>query len=113
MGMGARRILANTGYRLLADAGSKLVSVDFYVVMARELGAKGFGVFTFGLAFVILTTTLGNFGQDSVLTREVARDHSLLDRYFANTLVLKVVISVASLVVAIGSRPQSEFRPRR
>src|SRR5947207_1624105 len=102
MGMGARRILANTGYRLLADAGSKLVSVDFYVVMARELGAKGFGVFTFGLAFVILTTTLGNFGQDSVLTREVARDHSLLDRYFANTLVLKVVISVASLVVAIG-----------
>lgn len=102
MSAGARRILANTGYRLLADAGSKLASVAFYVVMARELGAKGFGVFTFGLAFVILTTTLGNFGQDSVLTREVARDHALLDRYFANTLVLKVVISAVSLAVAIG-----------
>jgi O-antigen/teichoic acid export membrane protein len=99
---GARRILANTGYRLLADAGSKIASVAFYVVMARELGAKSFGVFTFGLAFVILTTTLGNFGQDSVLTREVARDHSLLDHYFANTLVLKVVLSLLSLTVAIG-----------
>jgi O-antigen/teichoic acid export membrane protein len=102
MSTGARRILANTGYRLLADAGSKLASIAFYVVMARELGADGFGVFTFGLAFVILVTTLGNFGQDSVLTREVARDRSLLDGYFVNTLVLKVVLCAASLVLAIA-----------
>ena len=102
MSSGARRILANTGYRLLADAGSKLASIAFYVVMARELGADGFGVFTFGLAFVILVTTLGNFGQDSVLTREVARDRSLLDSYFVNTLVLKVVLCAASLVIAIA-----------
>ena len=97
---GARRILANTAYRLLADVGSKLASIAFYVVMARELGAKEFGVFTFGLAFVILTTTLGNFGQDSVLTREVARDHTLLDRYFFNTLALKTGLSTLSLALA-------------
>jgi O-antigen/teichoic acid export membrane protein len=103
MSTGARRILANTGYRLLADAGSKLASIAFYVVMARELGAKGFGEFTFGLAFVILVTTLGNFGQDSVLTREVARDRSLLDRYFVNTLALKIVLCAASLGIAIAA----------
>jgi O-antigen/teichoic acid export membrane protein len=100
MSTGARRILANTAYRLLADVGSKLASIAFYVVMARELGAKSFGVFTFGLAFVILATTLGNFGQDSVLTREVARDRTLLDRYFFNTLALKTVISAFSLAAA-------------
>jgi O-antigen/teichoic acid export membrane protein len=99
---GARRILANTGYRLLADAGSKLASVAFYIVMARELGSKGFGVFTFAFAFVILATTLGNFGQDSVLTREVARDRGQLDRYFVNTLALKSVLCVLSLAAAIG-----------
>jgi O-antigen/teichoic acid export membrane protein len=102
MTTGARRILANTGYRLLADAGSKLASIAFYVVMARELGAKGFGVFTFGLAFVLLATTLANFGQDSVLTREVARDKSLLDAYFANTLALKTVLCIGSLAIGIG-----------
>ena len=46
MSTGARRILANTAYRLIADVGSKLASIAFYVVMARELGAKSFGVFT-------------------------------------------------------------------
>ena len=103
MSTGSRRILANTGYRLLADAGSKLASIAFYVVMARELGAEGFGVFTFGLAFVILVTTLGNFGQDSVLTREVARDRSLLDSYFVNTLALKIVLCATSLAIAIAA----------
>jgi O-antigen/teichoic acid export membrane protein len=102
MSSGSRRILANTGYRLLADAGSKVASLVFYIVMARELGAESFGVFTFALAFVILATTLGNFGQDSILTREVARDRSLLDRYFVNTLALKTVLCVGSLAAAIG-----------
>ncbi len=102
MSTGARRILANTGYRLLADAGSKVASVAFFIVMARKLGEARFGVFTFGLAFAALVTTLGNFGQDSVLTREVTRDRGLLDRYFANTLAIKIVVSVSCLAVAIG-----------
>lgn len=102
MSTGARRILANTGYRLLADAGSKVASLAFFVVMARQLGEADFGVFSFGLAFALLVTTFGNFGQDSVLTREVARDRTLLDHYFANTLAIKIVLSVACLAVSIG-----------
>ena len=102
MSDGARRILANAAYRLLADVGSKLASVVFFVVMARQLGDEQFGVFAFGLAFVTLASTLGNFGQDQILTREVARDHDLLDRYFANTLAIKLVFAGISLAVTIG-----------
>ena len=97
-----RSILANAGYRLLADVASKVASLAFFVVMARELGAPQFGVFTFALAFVILATTLGNFGQDVVLTREVARDRTRLGGYFANTLALKVVLATVSLALSIG-----------
>src|SRR5918999_249023 len=85
----SRRILANTAYRAIADIGSKLVSVLLFVVMARELGEEGFGVFTFALAFVTLVTALAGFGQDPVLTREVARRPDLIHRYFANTIALK------------------------
>ena len=102
MSDGARRILANAAYRLIADVGSKLASVVFFVVMARELGNEQFGVFAFGLAFVTLASTLANFGQDQILTREVARDHGLLDRYFANTMAIKLVIAGISLAVTIG-----------
>jgi len=99
---GARRILANVGWRALSDIGSKAITLVLYAVIARELGAEGFGVFAFSLAFVMLVTTLANFGQDGILTREVARDHRLLTRYFANTLVLKLALAVPALTVALA-----------
>lgn len=102
MSDGSRSIFANTGYRLFADVTSKVFSLAFFVVMARELGDSQFGVFTFALAFVILATTLANFGQDVVLTREVARDRSRLSGYFANTLAVKVVLATISLTLVIG-----------
>jgi O-antigen/teichoic acid export membrane protein len=99
------RVLANTGYRLLADVGGKVGSVVLFVVMGRKLGDEAFGVFTFAFSLVALTTALADFGQDKVLTREVAREHGLLDRYFLNTLALKLVVAVPALgaaVVALG-----------
>ncbi len=102
VGGGARRILANAGWRALSDVGSKLVTLLLYAVMARELGEASFGVFVFALAFVMLVTTLANFGQDGILTREVARDRNLIHRYFANTLALKLAVAGPALALALA-----------
>src|SRR5688500_17179774 len=95
-----RRILVNAGYRTIADVGSKIISIALYVVMARRLGDSGFGVFAFGLSFVTLVTTLGDFGQDRILTREVARDRGALKDYLGNTLALKLSLAMPALVLA-------------
>jgi O-antigen/teichoic acid export membrane protein len=97
----ARRILVNTFYRSLADVGSKVASIALFVVMARELGDAGFGVFMFGLSLVTIVTTLGGFGQDVVLTREVVRDRSRLAGYWANTLALKLGLVFPVLALAV------------
>ena len=97
------RVLANTGYRLLADVGGKVASVVLFIVMGRKLGDEGFGVFTFAFSLAALVTSLADFGQDKVLTREVARDHSALDRYFLNTLTLKLVVAVPALGAAVAA----------
>ena len=99
---GTARILPNTVYRAAADVGSKLVSVAFFVVMARMLGNEAFGSFTFGLSFAALVTVLAGFGQDAILTREIARDRRRVDEYFANTLALKLVLALPVSVVALG-----------
>ena len=97
-----RRILVNAGYRTIADVGSKIISIALYVVMARRLGEAGFGVFAFSLSFVTLVTTLGDFGQDRILTREVARDRSALTDYLGNTMALKLSLATPALIVAYG-----------
>ena len=99
----ANRILANAGFRAVADIGSKVASIALYVVMARQLGDAGFGVFTFGMAFVTLVTTFANMGQQPVLTREVARDHRRVHEYFANTFALQLTLSVPALLLAFGA----------
>jgi O-antigen/teichoic acid export membrane protein len=112
---GAQRILANTVYRAAADVGSKLISIAFFVVLARQLGESGFGVFVFGLTLAAILTVLANFGQDLVLTREVARDHSRLDAYFANTVGLKlavalpVLVTAAAVMAAIGTDMETRW----
>jgi O-antigen/teichoic acid export membrane protein len=98
---GTSRIFPNTVYRATADVGSKLISVGFFVVMARMLGDEAFGAFTFGLSFAALVTVLAGFGQDAILTREVARDRRRVHEYFANTIAIKLVLALPVMAVAV------------
>lgn len=98
----ARRILLNTTYRVVADVIAKAASVALYIVMARQLGTFEFGVFAFGLSLVTLVTAFADFGQDRILTREVARDHAKVHHYFANTLALKLVLAIPALAIALA-----------
>jgi len=93
----ASRILANTAYRAIADIGSKLVSVAFFVAIARLLGDEGFGVFTFGLAYASIVTVLAGFGQDAVMTKAVAREPWRVHEYFANAALLKLLLTIPIL----------------
>src|SRR6266498_1143971 len=83
---GGRRILVNTLYSLTADVGSKLASLALVIVMARRLGAAGYGVFVYASSFSAIIFTLAHFGQDQVLTREVAADRTRAQGYFSDTM---------------------------
>jgi O-antigen/teichoic acid export membrane protein len=97
------RILLNTWYRAIADIGGKVASFVLYVVMARKLGVAGFGAFAFGISFVTLVTSLANFGQDSILTREVARNRERVHGYVANTFAIKLLVGIPVLVIAVAA----------
>jgi O-antigen/teichoic acid export membrane protein len=108
----ARSILANSAYSAGADLASKAATVAFWVLMARKLGDEAFGTFTFSLALAAIVTTLANFGQDRILTREIARDHGQLRRYFWNTVGLRVAVSAPVLAgaIAVGAALGSDGR---
>lgn len=107
MSGGLRTIARNTAFQAGGEVLTKLASLAFYVVMARELGASGFGDYMFALSLVVLLTSLAGFGTDGLLTREVARDRDELHRLFWNSLSLKLVLGpvmagVALLITALG-----------
>jgi O-antigen/teichoic acid export membrane protein len=95
-------ILLNAVLRAIGDVGSKLATAVLALLVARKAGASEFGVFSFAIAFAGIAVTLGQFGQEVVLIREVARDAGQLDRYYSEVLTSKLLLSVPVLLVALA-----------
>jgi O-antigen/teichoic acid export membrane protein len=99
------RLVANALYRTVSDLASKLALAVLYIVMARQLGTEGFGVFSFAFSLAVLVTTLANFGEDKLLVRSIARDGAALNRTFADTLALQGSIGLGALVITEALLP--------
>ncbi len=95
-------ILVNAGLRAIADIGSKIATAVLYLLVARKTGASQFGIFAFAMSFAGIAVTLGQFGQEVVLIREVARDRRRLDVYYSDALFSKILLSVPPLLAAVA-----------
>jgi O-antigen/teichoic acid export membrane protein len=70
--------------------------------MARKLGQEGFGDFVFSLSLVLLVTVVAGLGTDSILTREVARDHDRIQDVFWSAIAVKLTLGVVCIGIALG-----------
>ncbi len=99
---GPRSIFANTSYRLLADVASKIFSLAFFVVMARELGS-------FAVRRLHLRARVRDLDHDA---RQLRAGHDPHARSRARSqpsrqllrehLAVKLVLATSTLTVAIG-----------
>jgi len=87
-----RRIARNTTVLLVAQVASYLLAFFYMMYAARYLGAAGYGVLSFALAFTGIFAILGDLGLGSVTIREVARNRSLAPKYLANVSLMKAIL---------------------
>jgi O-antigen/teichoic acid export membrane protein len=81
---------------MLAQIASYLLVFFYGIYMARYLGAAGFGILSFAIAFTGIFAVVGDLGLSTLTTREVARDKSLAPKYVANVTLLKVILAVVT-----------------
>jgi O-antigen/teichoic acid export membrane protein len=60
----------------------------------RYLGAEGFGILSFALAFTGILGVFADLGLSTLTVREVARDKSLVGKYLGNIAAIKVILVV-------------------
>lgn len=87
-----QRIAKNTGILLAANIISGILSFFYIMYTARYLGAEGFGILSFALAFTGIFGVFSDLGLRQLTIREVARDKSLAGKYLANISVMKVIL---------------------
>ena len=72
----AKRIVKNAGLLLASHVTSKVLHLLHVMYTARYLGAEGFGILSFALAYTGIFGALTDLGLRSLTVREVARDAS-------------------------------------
>lgn len=107
----ARSIARNTAVQLGGDVLSKAASLLFLVVLARELGAEGLGVFTFALSLGVLLAIVFGIGVDDLLVRELARDRTRSARLTVDALGVKLVGGAAVLAITGAVALLGDYSP--
>lgn len=98
-----RGIAKNMGVLLISQIISYILGFFYFIYMARYLGAEGFGILSFALAFTGILGILLDLGLNSLMVREIAKDYSLREKYLGNISIIKLILSFVTLIIIIIS----------
>ncbi len=93
--MSNRIILVQSAFWLgITELISKVVMFGVTIGLVRCLGPKDFGAFNLAFSYVALFMIAGDFGLNTVSTRDVAKNKKETEKYLGNLLGLKISLSL-------------------
>ena len=101
-GTGLGRTLARNTLLSAFSEGSFLLLALLFLILPRALGPVAFGQYSAAAAFVGLFRILPDFGMSYASTIAISRDRSIAERWAGNLLGFQSVLSILTLVLALG-----------
>ena len=102
---GARQVARNVGLQYSGRVVGLLVSLATLPLIARTLGADGFGVYSSTLAYVLIFATISEFGLTSAATMRMAADPEHEAEWLGALASLRTLVSVVAVVLCAGAVP--------
>ncbi len=102
-------IFKNTFWLFLAEFFRSGIRFLVQILIARKLGAEGFGLFAFALSFAGIFAFLADFGFSTLVLRNIARDKTEMKEYFDNIIFIKTVLGIAVFLLIIFSAQLLSF----
>lgn len=99
---GFKRYFANTGWMFFGKVFSISLSFLVGVYIARYLGPANYGLFNYVISFVGLFSFITSFGIDSIVSREIIKNHNLKDKIIGTGFFLKLFGSFLAILSVVG-----------
>ncbi len=96
-----QRVAKNSLAPMALNLFNRVIDFAFAALMLRVLQPENAGNFYFAVVIVGWVEIFTNFGLNTFLTREVSRDRSGANRFFANTSILRLILGGIALPVLI------------
>ncbi len=97
-----QRIAKNTSLLFISQIITYLLVFLSLTYMARYLGVEKFGILSFALSFAGILIIFADLGLSTLMTREVARDRSMIEKYIINVIILKVFLVILTSFFSLG-----------
>jgi O-antigen/teichoic acid export membrane protein len=98
----ALRILRNTSILASTNLVVRGLGMVLMILLARYLGAIGYGTYQRAEAYVLLFSMLANLGLDVILTREVARGDQRVAEHLSGVVALKLGLGFLACGLVLG-----------
>jgi O-antigen/teichoic acid export membrane protein len=92
-----RGIARNTMVLLIGKIITIVLTYFYTIYTARYLGAEGFGILSFAIAFTGISCLLADLGLSTLAIREISRNNLLASKYVGNILAIKMILAVITL----------------
>jgi O-antigen/teichoic acid export membrane protein len=100
-GTATQRVAKNSLAPMVLNLFNRVIDFAFAALMLRILQPENAGNYYFAVVIVGWVEIFTNFGLNTFLTREVSRDRSGANRFFANTSILRLILGGIALPVLI------------
>lgn len=105
------RIFSNTAWLTAGTIVNTLIGLYITRALARYLGVADYGLYTLAFVYLNFTAVIANFGFDSILLREAARDKERTDSIVASGIVLKSAFAVPAVAAGALYLAGRDFPP--
>lgn len=103
MASATRKIALNTAVQIIGKILITLVAGASVVILTRYLGPVGYGKFNLALVYLQIFGILADVGLFTIVVREISKDPKQTSKLVGNAMTLRLLLSVAVLVVAFGT----------
>jgi O-antigen/teichoic acid export membrane protein len=107
-----RRVASNTAVQLAGKGAVLALGVVSLAVLTRYLGPDDYGKYTLALMYMQLFGVLADVGLFTTVVREISKDPARTDELVGNTLILRLVLSIAVIVVAAAISLLLPYEPQ-
>ena len=96
-----KSIASNTFFQLASKVITMTITFALTIIISREYGSYGYGLFTLFQSFPVLFYMVADFGLNAIGTREISRNLKDINKIFNNVLFLRIFLSLILVIVSI------------
>ena len=95
------KIAKNTFFLSASQVLSRAIGFLYVIFLARVLGVRNFGIYSFTLAFVYNFIPVADFGIERLVLRDVSRDLGKASFYLSRLLPLRLALALGAYVLVL------------